>query len=167
MYCEKPISHIRQKKESFNRVSIRDNRSNHIMTTAQLAYNYQGTIAATKDNSRDLATWRKNNGEFNLTGMAHNYAYEMGNIANWARSAINRHSEHLVALRKLQNINMNLFTERQPCEDCETDLREFADLPGNQLNVCSFIPARHGHAAGLKQVYQNVWGSVSATTDLT
>lgn len=169
MYTQKDKTKENVAQVAVNSVVQKNSSIHPSQALIQRAYNYGGLLVANKDNTRDLAKGRKLNTEFNPTGMSHNYALDIDNRANWARSADNRHSEHLVAMRRITGVTLNLLTERKPCGLCEADLRAFGDDPiaNNTVNTYSLISEDGGNGNKLKEIYEGVWGSVKANTDLT
>jgi hypothetical protein len=80
---------------------------------------------------------RNNDGEA-LSG-AHNYAAEMNNYGNWAKSQGNRHAEVkvLLGLRPSQpGQQISIVSEFQPCIDCENDMREYEQT--HNVNITCF-----------------------------
>lgn len=105
---------------------------------------YNQNITDSDDLISDMQAIRDESGiGRSWTACQKNFAFNIDARTIWAHSQGNRHSEPGVIMRSNPNAanNINIVTERAPCENCEQDMRAAENDRGlNSINVSYFVP---------------------------
>ncbi len=127
--------------------------------TAQL---YSETPLNSKYWTDKMMEIRKREGLSAKSYLGHNVAFQSDAEANHARSKANGHAEgkvmNIFLAARGRKSKVDIITERQPCRDCEEDLRSIESVakPALQIDTYYFIDyARGGGPEPLQAFYES------------
>jgi hypothetical protein len=103
--------------------------------------------------------------------MNHNVAVDYNDEKNYARSSQGGHAENFVfsafAIQRGDEDKLNIVSEREPCGDCEDNLKALEKIanPKLAITVDYFIKYKEGEGGGKLWKYYKDNGKVDASSD--
>jgi hypothetical protein len=121
---------------------------------------WTATRSATKGLASTMGDKRVEAGFWNKSGMTKNFAFDKDDTGNWAHSQENRHAEPgilISSLAKYPGADINLVTERYPCEWCQSDIERAEEDGDIDVNVKYFVDHDDNAKDNLISLYQKWW----------